>query len=104
LDGQKVRIRIRRSNWIWDDNKQMNVTDLDSTIQIDAKLFGYFQRRKIAYSIMDYHHSLYINKKDIILGQIHACELLNKYTIEDLDKNVLKKEILDLKLMLDLIE
>jgi hypothetical protein len=53
---------------------------------------------------MDYHHSLYINKKDIILGQIHACELLNKYTIEDLDKNVLKKEILDLKLMLDLIE
>jgi len=62
------------------------------------------QRRKIAYSIMDYHHSLYINKKDIILGQIHACELLYKYTIEDLDKNVLKKEILDLKLMLDLIE
>ena len=104
LDGQKVRIRIRRSNWIWDDHKQMNVTDLETTIQIDAKLCGSFQKRKIAYSIMDYHHSLYINKKDIILGQIHACELLNKYTIEDLDKNVLKKEILDLKLMLDLIE
>ena len=31
-------------------------------------------------------------------------KLLYKYTIEDLDKNVLKKEILDLKLMLDLIE
>ena len=71
----------------------MNVTDLDSTIQIDAKLCGSFQRRKIAYSIMDYHHSLYINKKDIILGQIHACELLYKYTIEDVDKNVLKKEL-----------
>jgi hypothetical protein len=53
---------------------------------------------------MDYHHSLSINKKDIILGQIHACDLLYKYTIEDLDKKVLKKEILDLKLMLDLIE
>ena len=53
---------------------------------------------------MDYHHSLYINKKDIILGQIRACELLYKYTIKDLDKNVLKKEMLDLKLMLDLIE
>ena len=47
LDGQKVRIRIRRSNWIWDDHKQMNVTDLDSTIQIDAKLCGSFQRRRL---------------------------------------------------------
>jgi hypothetical protein len=102
--GQKVRTRVRRSNWIWDDGKQMSVTDLDSTLQIDAKLGGSFHRRKIAYSIMDYHHSLYINKKDIILGQIHACDLLYKYTIEDLDKKVLKKEILDLKLMLDLIE
>jgi hypothetical protein len=104
LGGKKVRTRVRRSNWIWDDGKLMNVTDLDSTLQIDAKLCGSFQRRKIAYSIMDYHHSLYSNKKDIILGQIHACDLLYKYTIEDLDKKVLKKEILDLKLMLDLIE
>jgi hypothetical protein len=104
LDEQKVRIRIRRSNWNWDDHKQMNVTDLDFTSQIDAKLCGSFQTRKIAYSIMDYHQSLYINKNDIILGQIRACELLHKYTIDYLDKNVLKKEILDLKLMLDLIE
>lgn len=96
MDEQKVRIRIRRFNWIWDDHKQMNVTDLDPTIQIDAKLCGSFQRRKIAYSIMDFYHSLYINKKNIILGQIHACELLYKYTIDNIDKNVLKKEILDL--------
>ena len=82
----------------------MNVTDLDSTIQIDAKLCGSFQRRKIAYSIMDYHHSLYINKKDIILAQIQACEVLCKYTTDEYDTNVLKKETLDLKLILDLIE
>jgi hypothetical protein len=82
----------------------MNVIDLDSTIQIDAKLCGTFHRRKIAYSIMDFHHSLYINKKDIILGQISACELLYKYTINIIDRNVLRKEILDLKMMLDFIE
>ena len=82
----------------------MNLTDTDSTIQIDAKLCGSLHKRRIAYSVMEFHHSLYINKKDIILGQIHACELLYKYVINSLDRNVLRKEILDLKLMLDLIE
>jgi hypothetical protein len=82
----------------------MNLTDSDSTIQIDAKLCGSLQTRRIAYSVMEFHHSLYINKKDIILGQISACELLYKYAIDVLDRNVLRKEILDLKLMLDLIE
>jgi hypothetical protein len=82
----------------------MNVTDLESSIQIDAKICGSTQKRKIAYSIMDYHHSLYINKKDIILAQIRACELLYKYTTNSFDNNVLQKEILDLKLVLDLME
>lgn len=82
----------------------MNITDLESSIQIDAKICGSVESRKIAYSIMDFHHSLYINKKDIILAQISACELLYKYTTDSFDKNVLKKEISDLKLMLDFIE
>lgn len=82
----------------------MNLTDLDSTIEIDAKLCGSSHSRRIAYSVMDFHHSLYINKKDIILGQIRACELLYKYAIDSLDRNILRKEILDLKLILDLIE
>jgi hypothetical protein len=82
----------------------MNLTDPDSTVQIDAKLCGSLHKRRIAYSVMEFHHSLYINKKDIILGQIRACELLYKYAIDFLDRNVLRKEILDLKLMLDLIE
>ena len=81
----------------------MNVTDLESSIQIDAKICGSAQRRKIAYSIMDYCHSLCINKRDIILAQISACELLYKYT-KGFDRDVLKKEISDLKLILDLIE
>ena len=82
----------------------MNLTDIDSTIQIDAKLCGSSHKRGIAYSVMEFHHSLYINKKDIILDQIRACDLHYKYAIDNLDSNVLRKEILDLKLMLDLIE
>jgi hypothetical protein len=82
----------------------MNVTDLETLIQFDAKICGSERSRKIAYSIMDFHHSIYINKKDIILAQIQACELLCKYTTDEYDTNVLKKEILDLKLIIDLIE
>ena len=82
----------------------MNVTDCETLIQIDAKIWGSEKSRKIAYSIMDFYHSIYINKKDIILAQIQACELLCKYTTDEFDKNVLKKETLDLKLILDLIE
>jgi hypothetical protein len=82
----------------------MNVTNLESSIQIDAKICGSVERRRIAYSIMEFHHSLYINRKDIILAQISACGLLYKYTTDSFDKNILKKEISDLKLMLDLIE
>lgn len=53
---------------------------------------------------MDFHHSIYINKKDIIFAQISACEQLYKYTVDIFDSNVLKREISDLKLILDLLE
>lgn len=82
----------------------MNLTDHDYLIQIDAKFCGSVQKRKVAYSTIEFYHSLYINKKDLLLAQIRACELLYKYTTDIFDINVLKKEISDLKLMLDLIE
>ena len=82
----------------------MNVTDLESSFQIDAKICGSMKSRKIAYSIMDFHHSIYINKKDIIFAQITACEQLYKYTVGIFDSNVLKREISDLKFILDLLE
>ena len=82
----------------------MNLLDSESVVQIDAKLCGTVHKRKIAYSTVDLDHALYINKKDILLAQIHACELLYKYTADICDINVLKKEISDLKLMLDLME
>jgi hypothetical protein len=61
-------------------------------------------KRKIAYSTIEFYHSLYMDKKEMLLAQIRACQLLHKYTTEILDTNVLKKEISDLKLMLDLME
>ena len=82
----------------------MNLTDHEYLIQIDAKLCGSVRKRKIAYSTAEFHDSLYINKKDMLLAQIRAWELLYEYTIDIFDINVLKKEISDLKLMLDLMD
>lgn len=82
----------------------MNLTDHQYLIQIDAKLCGSVNKRKIAYSTIEFHHSLYINKKEMLLAQIRACELLYEYTTDIFDINVLKKEISDFKLMLDLME
>ena len=81
----------------------MNLTDHEYLIQNDGKLCGYGHKRKIAYSTIEFYHSLYINKKNMLLAQIRACELLYKYTI-DIFKLTFSKEISDLKLMLDLME
>ena len=82
----------------------MNLTDHEYLIQIDAKLCSSVNKRKIAYSTIEFYHSLYVNKKEMLLAQIRACELLYEYTTDIFDTNVLKKEISDLKLMLDLME
>ena len=76
----------------------MNVTDLESLFQIDVKICGSVKSRKIAYSIMDFHHSIYTNKKDIIFAQITACEQLYKYTADMFDSSVLKKRNIGIKI------
>ncbi|MDQ5868408.1 MAG: hypothetical protein M3530_01625 [Thermoproteota archaeon] len=59
-------------------------------------------QRKVTYSFVDSYHSLCRDKKDIILSEIQACERLLKYTRDDNDKIILEKEIVELKLALDL--
>ncbi len=44
-----------------------------------------------------------LDKKDIILSEIQACERLLKYTRDENDKITLENEILELKLALDLM-
>ena len=61
---------------------------MESSSHIEAKSSGCRENSmKITYSLVDtYHslrldyHSLCLDKKDIILGQIHACERLLKFT------------------------
>ncbi len=66
------------------------------------------KKRKVTYSFIDSYHSLCHDKKDIILGQIEACERLVKYVTEydrdQIDRQAIESEIDELKMVLDLIQ
>jgi hypothetical protein len=39
-----------------------------------------------------------------MIGEMMACEKLLKYTVDTIDKNIIEKEINELKFILDLIQ
>ena len=61
-------------------------------------------QRKVTYSFVDSYHSLCKDKKDIILSEIQACEILLKYPRDENDTITVEKEIVELKLALDLLQ
>jgi hypothetical protein len=82
----------------------MNIIVEENPFAIEAKTAGLKKGRNVTYSLVDSYHSTCIDKKEIILRQIQACERLLKYTHDRVDQIILEKEVADLKLILDLIE
>ena len=87
----------------------MNISEAESPYGIMAKTCGCEdKKRKVTYTFIDSYHSLCHDKKDIILGQIEACERLLKYTEEygrdEIDRQAIESEIDELKMVLDLIQ
>lgn len=86
----------------------MNISEAESPYNIMAKTCGCEnKKRKVTYSIIDSYHSLCHDKKDLILGQIEACQRLVKYTAhgrDETDKQAIENEIDELKMVLDLIQ
>jgi hypothetical protein len=67
---------------------------MESPLHIEAKTCGCKEKGiTIAYSFIDSYHSLCLDRKDIMLGQLDACERLLKYTTDELDKSAIIKEI-----------
>jgi hypothetical protein len=60
-------------------------------------------KRKVTYSFVDSYYSLCRDKKDIILSEIQACEILLKYPRDENDMITVENEIAELKLALDLL-
>jgi hypothetical protein len=81
----------------------MNIAQTENPFVIEAKTCGCKNKKTITYSFIESSHSLCIDRREILLSQIQACERLLKYVKEDIDLRLIEKEISELKLTQDLI-
>jgi hypothetical protein len=83
----------------------LNIAHAEADCDLVAKTCGCKDSgKKVTYSFVDSYHSLCMDKKDIILSEIQACERLSKYTRDENDKITVEKEVEELKLTLDLLQ
>ena len=82
----------------------MNIAHTEEDCDMVAKTCGCKNtKRKVTYSFVDSYYSLCRDKKDIILSEIKACEILLKYPRDENDTITVENEIAELKLALDLM-
>jgi len=82
----------------------MNIINSEEPYEMVAKTCGCKdQNRKVTYSFVDTYHGLSKDKKEIIISEIEACERLRNYARDGADRDVIKTEIAELKMTLDLL-
>jgi hypothetical protein len=82
----------------------MNIIENEIPYLVEAKTCGCTEKGKsISYSFIESSHGLCVDKSELMLSQIQACERLLKYSKDDSETLVLENEISKLKLGLDLM-
>jgi hypothetical protein len=82
----------------------LNIDEAEYASPLAAKTCGSMNNtRKVAYSFLSESHALCIDKKDLMLAQLDACEKLLKYATDPSDKTAIEKEIKELRMALDLL-
>ncbi len=81
----------------------MNILEVEFPLKIEAKTSKYKEKINIIYSVAELQHNFCIDKKEIIIEQIKACENLSRYTTNKSDSLALEREISELKLALDIL-
>jgi hypothetical protein len=81
----------------------MNIIELESPLKIEAKTSKYNEETSIIYSIAELQHNFCIDKKEIIMEQIKACQNLSRYNTNKSVSLALEREISELKLALDIL-
>ena len=82
----------------------MNIVESETPYLVEAKTCEGRDRGKcVSYHFIESSHSLGLEKGELILAQIQACERLLKFTKDEREIHILKDEIAKLKLVLDLI-
>lgn len=82
----------------------MNIIESESPYLVEARTCGCKDRgRSVSYHFLESAHILCLEKGDLLLAQIQACERLIKYAKDEEEIDVLNKEISKLRLALDLV-
>ena len=82
----------------------MNIDFAETPSLVIAKLYGSKESRiRVTYSLLNETHGLCLDKKDLIVGQLEACEKLLMYSDENDNRIALEREIRELKMALDLM-
>jgi hypothetical protein len=89
------------------ENNITNIISTEVSLFVVAKTCNCNQAcergMKVTYEFIDTYYSTYLDKRDIIIAQLHACERLIEYSKDENDIPVIKREIEELKMALDLI-
>ncbi len=82
----------------------MNIIESEIPYLVEARTCGCKERgRSVSYHFIESTHNLCLEKGELMLAQIKACERLLKYAKEAEEIDVLKEEISKLRLALDLV-
>jgi hypothetical protein len=79
----------------------MNIVEVDDAL-IEARTCG-DKNKRVAYKFMNAFHSLCLDKRDLLLAEIGACEMLLRACHDQADRAAVEKEIAELKMALDLM-
>ena len=82
----------------------MNIIESEIPYLVEARTCGCKERgRSVSYHFIESAHNLCLEKGELLLAQIQACERLLKYAKDEEEIQVLKEEISKLRLALDLV-
>ena len=81
----------------------MNILEVKFPLKIEAKTTRYNDKTNVIYSIAELQHNFCIDKKEIIIEQIKACQNLSRYNINKSDSLALEREIHELKIALNIL-
>ena len=81
----------------------MAISEIEAPLIVAKTCSREKSRRSVAYQFIDSYPSLCIDKKDLILGQLEACERLLECVLAKKDKNTVESEITELKKALDFL-
>ncbi|MDN5847834.1 MAG: hypothetical protein L0H53_16340 [Candidatus Nitrosocosmicus sp.] len=77
----------------------MNIIEIP--FEVEAKTMGNQKTKNVSYYFNESPHGLCLDREEIMLAQIHACERLFKLTKDQTELVVIEKEIAKIKFAIE---